>query len=149
MMLERNYIVTAKTKVILASLNRHICSHRQDTYRPVAKGFTKDRIYTLGISALASLYLRLYRCTSPLSCWLWFCSDVMRCLISRLMGPVCSLAARFCSNSIRSISYSLRSWARRSSSWMTSVRSFFCAISSSLFKKVARIYYGCITLVII
>ena len=35
---------------------------------------------------------------------------VMRLRISLLIGPVCSLAARFYSNSIRSISYSFLTW---------------------------------------
>ena len=41
----------------------------------------------------------------------------MRFLISLLMGPVCSLAARFCSNSIRSISYSFLTWVAVCGGW--------------------------------
>lgn len=42
---------------------------------------------TLLISACTSRSLRLYRCTSPFSWWLWFWRLLMRWRISRLMGP--------------------------------------------------------------
>lgn len=99
--------------------------------------FTVLQEHTLFSSWLVSLYFLLYLCTSPFNCWLWFCSDVMRCRISLLMGPVCSLAARFCSNSMRSISYSFRSWPSTSSSCIISARRAFCRVSSSLWKRKA------------
>lgn len=93
------------------------------------------RTLTLPNSALNSLYFRLYRCASLFNWILWFCKEVIRCLISLFIGPVCSFATRFCSNSIRNISYSFRSCEFTSSIWRSSVRNRFWVISSSVCEK--------------